>query len=278
MNTTIPTSSATVVLLLMAALATQAQNLFVSTSPNRIMEITSNGTLSTFASTPARVGGLACDNAGNLFVGINGSIIEITPNGMQSTFASGLTGTLGLTIDRAGNLFALSGSFVYRFTPTGAQSLLAWGLTGFTQSLAVNSAGNVFVTSIGGNPNTGTIVRITGTGMQSTFASGLNAPTGLTFDSTGALFVADLNGNIYEYTPNGTQSIFASGLNAPIGLALNSAGDLFEADANSGTIYELSPNGTRTIFATGFGEPTLPFNLRRFPNLRCRHWSGLAWL
>ena len=49
------------------------------------------------------------------------------------------------------------------------------------------------------------------------------------------LFSAD-DGSIYEYTPDGVRSTFASGLNQPRGLAFNSAGDLFVAENGSGNI------------------------------------------
>ena len=52
------------------------------------------------------------------------------------------------------------------------------------------------------------------------FASGLDEPYGLAFNSAGNLFEADYgSGNIYEYTPGGARSTFASGLNGPYGLA-----------------------------------------------------------
>ena len=48
-----------------------------------------------------------------------------------------------------------------------------------------------------------------------TFASGLNEPLGITFDSSGNLYVA-LNGSntIDKITPGGATSTFASGLNS----------------------------------------------------------------
>ncbi len=92
----------------------------------------------------------------------------------------------------------------------------------------------------------GDIYEFTPGGTRSTFASGLNAPEGLAFNSAGNLFESDFfSGNIYEFTPGGTRSTFASGLNAPNGLAFDSAGNLFEADQNSGTIYEFTPGGTQ---------------------------------
>jgi hypothetical protein len=85
--------------------------------------------------------------------------------------------------------------------------------------LAFNSAGDLFV-STGGPPGTGYIYEFTPDGTQSIFASGLNLPIGLAFDSAGNLFEAERGtGSINEFTPDGTRSTFASGLSAPYGLA-----------------------------------------------------------
>src|SRR5207253_4112338 len=49
---------------------------------------------------------------------------------------------------------------------------------------------------------------------------GLNTPTGLAFDASGNLFEADqASGTIFKFTPAGAKSTFASGLNEPSGLA-----------------------------------------------------------
>jgi glucose/arabinose dehydrogenase len=70
------------------------------------------------------------------------------------------------------------------------------------------------------------------------------------------LFVAEAEaGNIYEFTQGGVQSTFASGLDAPYGLAFDSAGDLFEMDAGSDTIQEIRPGGALSTFASGFLNP-----------------------
>ena len=58
--------------------------------------------------------------------------------------------------------------------------------------------------------------------------------------------------NIYEFTPSGVQSTFASGLNFPYGLAFNSAGDLFATSWwNGNNIYEFTPSGVQSTFASG---------------------------
>jgi hypothetical protein len=67
------------------------------------------------------------------------------------------------------------------------------------------------------------------------------------------LFVADYTvGKIYEFTTNGAESTFASGLDGPRGLAFNSNSNLFEADLADNTIDEFTPAGAKTAFATAF--------------------------
>ena len=86
------------------------------------------------------------------------------------------------------------------------------------------------------------------------------------------------NGSIYEFTPGGVQSTFASGLNAPYGLAFDSAGDLFVADGTSGNIYEFTNGGAseKGIFASGLSapvglafapHPTLSVNIKMFAGI-----------
>src|SRR5438067_967815 len=102
----------------------------------------------------------------------------------------------------------------------------------------------------------GTIFKFTPAGTQSTFASGLDHPAGLVFDSSGNLFEADLlSGTIFKFTPAGTKSTFASGLNVPGGLAFDSSGNLFESDNGSNTIFIFTPAGTKSTFATGLNGP-----------------------
>jgi glucose/arabinose dehydrogenase len=122
---------------------------------------------------------------------------------------------------------------------------------------STGTAQNVFVSCVGSD----SIVEITPSGAQITFASGLNHPVGLAFDSAGNLFEADEgSGNIYEFINNygvlsSRPTLFASGLNFPFGLAFNSAGNLFESDYNSGNINEFTPTETESTFASGLNGP-----------------------
>ena len=99
----------------------------------------------------------------------------------------------------------------------------------------------------------GIINEYTPDGVQSSFASGLSEPLGLTFDSAGNLYEADLgSGNIYKFTPQGVRSTFASGFPYPVALAFDSAGNLFVSDDTKlnyqGNIYKVS---CRVVFKAG---------------------------
>jgi hypothetical protein len=86
-------------------------------------------------------------------------------------------------------------------------------------------AQNLFVSNFG----TDNIDEFTSGGVHSTFATGLNYPFGIAFDSSGNLYVANTGdnsgygggGSIAEITPGGTESTFASE-GDPIALAFNS--------------------------------------------------------
>ncbi len=108
----------------------------------------------------------------------------------------------------------------------------------------------------------GNIYKFTPNGASSTFASGLDGPEGLAFDSAGNLFVTSFLGNIYKFTPSGARTTFASGLNDAMGLAFDGAGNLFVADEGSGNIYKFKPNAGRSTFASGLSSPrSLTFDI-----------------
>jgi hypothetical protein len=132
--------------------------------------------------------------------------------------------------------------------------LVALAMGGSTANAA---PGDLFVSDAGTN----SINKFTPAGTRSTFASGLNFPTALAFDSAGNLFEADSgSATIYKFAPDGTRSTFASGLSSPTGLAFDSAGNLFVADQfeadGTGSIYKFAPDGTRSTFASGLNYPT----------------------
>jgi hypothetical protein len=68
----------------------------------------------------------------------------------------------------------------------------------------------------------------------------------MAFDSSGDLFISnDGYGRVTEYPAGSTSPIFLQGLNDPAGIAVDSQGDVFVADAGSTTVDEFAPGATR---------------------------------
>jgi sugar lactone lactonase YvrE len=103
---------------------------------------------------------------------------------------------------------------------------------------------------------------VTGTDLGSIPAvnPSLDNPSGLAFDSTGDLYVANLgDGHIDRFAPGGTGTVFAT-VSTPEGLAFDSAGNLFvssenPANSSDSTIVKLTSNGTASVFASGLDFP-----------------------
>src|SRR6266513_1907712 len=120
----------------------------------------------------------------------------------------------------------------FKSTP-GVAHLTTWIVCLATLILICSTAAaqNLFMSDgySGISHTLGNIYKFTPNGASSTFASGLDGPEGLAFDSAGNLFVTSFLGNIYKFTPSGARTTFASGLNDAMGLAFDGAGNLFVA-------------------------------------------------
>src|SRR4029077_9258918 len=140
----------------------------------------------------------------------------------------------------------------------GVAHLLTWivCLNVLILSCARAPAQNLFMSDgySGTSEDLGHIYKFTPTGASSAFASGLDGPEGLAFDSAGNLFMA-AEGNIYKFTPGGARTTFASGVSLSYlyGLAFDSAGNLFVVA--EGNIYKFTPSGARSTFASGLNRP-----------------------
>jgi len=110
------------------------------------------------------------------------------------------------------------------------------------------------------NPGAGTVLEINSSGNESTFASGLNSPKGLAFNSAGNLYVANSgNGTISQINPAGNVSTFASGLNNPTALAFDPSGNLYVSNLGNQTISKINSSGIASVFASGVPFGGNPF-------------------
>lgn len=106
------------------------------------------------------------------------------------------------------------------------------------------------------------------------FATGLNIPKALAFDSEGNLFVSNLGDNtIAKITPSGAKSVFASKTNDPFlagpeGLAFDSAGNLYVANGDSAVIERFTAaGGVGEVFGQGNMQSPVDLAFDREGNL-----------
>ncbi len=107
---------------------------------------------------------------------------------------------------------------------------------------ALAAAGDLFVTDL----ETNSVVVYSPDGSERTFATGLDSPQGIVFDSLGNLYVADNgSGNVYKYTADGSRAVFASGLQGPVGLSFTtSTKQLLVSEHDADQVTAFGPDGS----------------------------------
>jgi len=243
--------------------------------------------------------GIALDSSGNLYladtddarvrkVAVNGSITTIAGTGAAGFSGDGGPATsaqidlpYGLAVDALGAVYVadLGNNRVRRIGPDGTITTVAG--TGNNNSagdggpatlaslmsprnLAVDSAGNLYISEFGGHrvrkvAANGTITTVAGTGVAG--FSGDNGPpaqaqlaypAGLTFDSGGSLYIADSGNNRVRRLMAGLIATVvgagASALVTPSAVAVDASGRIFVADFEP-IVHYLSSNATWTPFA-----------------------------
>ena len=94
--------------------------------------------------------------------------------------SSGLDGPNAVAVDKTGNLYVANynSNTIQKVTPDGTASVFASANLNGPAGLALDGFGNLYVANAGGN----TITKFSPKGESSNLLSGLNGPTGLTFD------------------------------------------------------------------------------------------------
>jgi len=209
---------------------------------------------------------VAVDHAGNVYIGgFGGDIRKVTPDGLIHTIAgdpfnSGLSGdggpavqaqldaVYGLVVDTAGNIF-IADSFnnrIREITTDGLIHTFAGGGTSLADGvpatsaqlagpsrLALDSAGNLYITDQGTDAIPGRIRKVNAQGIISTVAGGGNS------------------------TSDGVQATTESIL--PDAVAVDPAGNLYFGDFNSLAIRKVNAQGVISTIAGGGGAGKLEY-------------------
>jgi hypothetical protein len=203
--------------------------------------------------------GVAVSSSGDIYIADTGNnvIREVSPAGIISTVAG--DGTAG-------------------YTGNGGPAVKAE--LNAPESVAVNSAGDLFIADTGNNvirevTPAGKISTVAGNGTAGYTGNGgpataaeLCQPEGVAAGSAGDLFIADTCNNVIRevnaggtiatvagngkagYTGDGGPAVKAE-LDAPYGVTTDSAGDLFIADTGNNVIREVTAGTISTIAGNG---------------------------
>jgi uncharacterized protein (TIGR03437 family) len=176
---------------------------------------------------------------------------------------------LAVAVDSSGRVYYSAADCIFRVDTNGTATRMAGtGNPGFSgdggaatnaelnapQGIAIDTAGNVFVSDSGNNR----IRRIAPSGIIATIAAGFNSPVGIAVDKAGNIYVADSRNNaVRRISPGGVVSSFAESvqLSFPNGVAVDGLGNVFIADTNTRAIRKVTPDGAVTTIAKGTAKP-----------------------
>ncbi len=157
-----------------------------------VLKVSSSGQAGVFAANIPVPGGITVDAAGDLFVTsfeCPGSVYRITPQGLMSKLAAGICRGDAIAVDSKGNVYfgiRTSGDIV-KIPADG--SALVTVVRGGNASMAIglDASDNLYI----GDATRGTISRVSSDGTLTDIACGFKIPSGIVFDGSNNLFVAD---------------------------------------------------------------------------------------
>jgi hypothetical protein len=217
-------------------LAFKGTDLYISDQSNHVIrKMDSAGNVTTFAGIPGSAGALPSLCAPTqLCVGIDGLL-----------YIANQSGNNILRCDMEGNLsvFAGDSQLSTGFVDGPSQTARFYSPMG----ICADTLGNFYVTDYYNNA----VRKITQDGTVSTIISEtIPYPHELYFSNSTLFISSNYTGNVYTWN-DGTTEIYSSGLNAPTGITGDSNGNIYVAEYNNNTITKISSSegNPKTILA-----------------------------
>lgn len=182
-----------------------------------------------------------------------GPQVAFGPGGAETTMGSKLISPEGLAVDAAGNVYV---------TDIGLQEVIKIAPSGkqttvgsgleVPAGVAVDGAGNVYIT----DSQADQVFKVMPGGALSTIGRGFEWPSGVAVDGEGNVYVSDpFAVAVYKITPGGVQTQVGSGYNTPAGVAVDAAGNVYVADTYDATVFKITPGGKQTALGSGLISP-----------------------
>ena len=175
------------------------------------------------------------------------------PGGAETHVGRNFISPEGVAVDAAGNVYVTDIGQQAVFKVTPRGAQTTVG-SGLEEpeGVAVDGAGNVYIT----DSQVPAVFKVTPGRVQTQIGSGFSFPSGVAVDGAGNVYVSDpFVPTVFKITPAGTQTMVGSGYNTPVGVAVDAAGNVYVADTFDAAVFKITPGGTQTMIGSGLISP-----------------------
>ena len=182
-----------------------------------------------------------------------GPQVVFGPGGAKSSVGSKFISPQGVAVDAAGNVYVTDIGLQEVFKITpGGTQTTVGSGLEVPEGVAVDGAGNVYIT----DSQVDAVFKVTPGGVQTTVGSGFDYPVGVAVDGAANVYVSDpFVDAVFKITPEGAQTMVGGGYNTPAGVAVDAAGNVYVADTFDATVFKVTPGGTQTMIGSGLISP-----------------------
>ena len=211
------------------------------TGNNGVYKVAANNGNTTQIASVSFGSGIVVDGAGNIFYSdyVANTVNELVGGTGTPVAIASEPNPEGLALDLQGNLYVDVGANVIKLLAGSFAPSTTYG-TGLAhaQSVAVDAAGNVYITDRDGAQ----AVVVTPDGLtQTPIATGIGTPAGITLDAAGNVYIAVIGGAEVEEYAAGTYTPTTLGsFTQPAFVALDPSGNVLVVDRGANAIEKLT--------------------------------------